>query len=99
MILLDSSILIELFRKKDKEKTIFYSLSQSYSDLCISSITYYEIGVGNRVDGSASKHLRSAHLDYGQYPNLTGSSSFVQASSNGARYFSAWVAPSHLATC
>ncbi len=26
MILLDSSILIELFRKKDKEKTLFYSL-------------------------------------------------------------------------
>jgi tRNA(fMet)-specific endonuclease VapC len=48
MILLDSSILIELFRKKDKEKTLFYGLSQSYSDLCISSITYYEIGVGNR---------------------------------------------------
>jgi tRNA(fMet)-specific endonuclease VapC len=54
MILLDSSILIELFRKKDKEKTIFYSLSQSYSDLCISSITYYEIGVGNR----------KSHADY-----------------------------------
>ena len=47
MILLDSSILIDLFRKKDKEKTQFYLLSQSYSDLCISSITYYEIGVGN----------------------------------------------------
>ena len=48
MILLDSSILIDLFRKKDKEKTQFYLLSQSYSDLCISSITHYEIGVGNR---------------------------------------------------
>jgi tRNA(fMet)-specific endonuclease VapC len=48
MILLDSSILIELFRKKDKEKTLFYSLSQTYTDLCISSITYYEIGIGNR---------------------------------------------------
>ena len=28
MILLDSSILIEVFRKKDKEKTLFYTLSQ-----------------------------------------------------------------------
>jgi tRNA(fMet)-specific endonuclease VapC len=48
MILLDSSVLIELFRKKDKKKTLFYSLSQLDTDLCISSITYYEIGIGNR---------------------------------------------------
>jgi len=48
MILLDSSVLIELFRKKDKKKTLFYILSQSNKDLCISSITYYEIGIGNR---------------------------------------------------
>jgi predicted nucleic acid-binding protein len=48
MILLDSSILIELFRKKDKRKTSFFSLSGIHNDLCISSITYYEIGIGNR---------------------------------------------------
>ena len=48
MILLDSSILIELFRKKNKEKTLFYSLSKTYSDFCISSVTNYEIGIGNR---------------------------------------------------
>ena len=54
MILLDSSVLIELFRKKDKKKTLFYSISQSYSDLCISSITYYEVGIGNR----------KSHFDY-----------------------------------
>jgi len=48
MILLDSSILIELFRKKDKSKTMFFHLSQSYSELSISSISYYEIGIGNR---------------------------------------------------
>jgi tRNA(fMet)-specific endonuclease VapC len=48
MILLDSSILIDLFRKKDKIKTAFYNLSQEYSELCISAITYYEIGIGNR---------------------------------------------------
>jgi len=48
MILLDSSILIELFRKKDKEKTLFYSLAKNYKTICISSITYYEIGIGNR---------------------------------------------------
>ena len=54
MILLDSSILIELFRKKDKEKTLFYSLAKTYKTLCISSITYYEIGIGNR----------KSHFDY-----------------------------------
>jgi len=48
MILLDSSVLIELFRKKDKRSTLFYRISQSYSDLSISSITYYEVGTGNR---------------------------------------------------
>jgi len=48
MILLDSSVLIELFRKKDKKSTLFYRISQSYSDLSISSITYYEVRTGNR---------------------------------------------------
>lgn len=48
MILLDSSVLIELFRRKDKEKTLFYSLAKIYRTLCISSVTYYEVGIGNR---------------------------------------------------
>jgi len=52
MILLDSTILIELFRKKDKEKTLFYSLAKTYEILCISSITFYEIGIGNRKSHS-----------------------------------------------
>ena len=40
--------MIELFRKKDKEKTLLYTLSLTFDDLCISSITCYEIGIGNR---------------------------------------------------
>ncbi|MEI6141109.1 MAG: type II toxin-antitoxin system VapC family toxin [Mariniphaga sp.] len=48
MILLDSSVLIDLFRKKEKDKTLFYRLSQAYSGLSISSVSYYEIGIGNR---------------------------------------------------
>ena len=52
MILLDSSILVELFRKQDKAKTLFYKLSQTSDDLCISSITHYEIGIGNRKSHS-----------------------------------------------
>jgi tRNA(fMet)-specific endonuclease VapC len=43
MILLDSSILIELFRKKDKVKTFFYSLAKTYKKLCILTITNYEL--------------------------------------------------------
>ena len=67
-LLLDSSILIELFRKKDKENTTFYSLSHSYKDLCISAITYYEIGVGNRKSHSEyweslSENLRVIPFD------------------------------------
>ena len=54
MILLDSSVLIELFRKKDKEKTLFYSLTKTNKVFYISSITYYEIGIGNR----------KAHFDF-----------------------------------
>ncbi|MEX0982948.1 MAG: type II toxin-antitoxin system VapC family toxin [Bacteroidales bacterium] len=54
MILLDSSVLIDLFRKKNKDKTLFYKLSKSYKDFAISSITYYEIGIGNR----------DSHFDY-----------------------------------
>ena len=48
MILLDSSVLIELFRKKSKQDTLFYKLAQSENDFSISSVTYYEIGIGNR---------------------------------------------------
>jgi predicted nucleic acid-binding protein len=48
MILLDSSILIELFRKKDKAQSRFYSIASTNKTLCISTITYYEIGIGNR---------------------------------------------------
>lgn len=48
MILLDSSVLIELFRKKNKKDTLFYEISQSEHELSISTVTYYEIGIGNR---------------------------------------------------
>ncbi|MFZ4412871.1 MAG: type II toxin-antitoxin system VapC family toxin [Bacteroidales bacterium] len=47
MILLDTSVLIDLFRTKDKSKTFFYKLSTDYSDFAISSITHYEILLGS----------------------------------------------------
>ncbi|HAN77628.1 MAG TPA: PIN domain nuclease [Bacteroidales bacterium] len=45
MICLDTSILIDYFRKKNKEKTILYALSEKYS-FAISVITKFEIWVG-----------------------------------------------------
>ena len=47
MILLDSSVLIELFRTVDKEKTLFYQLTSIDNDFAISIITHYEIFTGS----------------------------------------------------
>lgn len=43
MILLDTSVLLDYFRKVVKEKTLFQNLAKNYSTLCISQITYFEI--------------------------------------------------------
>ena len=47
MILLDSSVLIELFRSVNKEKTLFYKLASTESEFAISIITHYEIFTGS----------------------------------------------------
>ena len=46
VVLLDTSILIDFFRKKDKTKTSFYHLSDLYREFSISTITEYEIICG-----------------------------------------------------
>jgi len=43
MILLDTSVLIEMFRSKDKTATFFYRLSDENNDFAISILTHYEI--------------------------------------------------------
>ena len=48
MILLDSSVLIELFRKQNKKKTLFYRLAENETDFSISSVTHYEFGIGDK---------------------------------------------------
>ncbi len=45
IICLDTSVLIDYFRKRNKEKTLFYTLSENY-DFAISVITKFEIWVG-----------------------------------------------------
>ncbi|MGY6742069.1 MAG: type II toxin-antitoxin system VapC family toxin [Cecembia sp.] len=52
MILLDSSVLIDLFRKKDKTKSYFFNLLSVENDFAISTVTQYEIGIGNKVSTS-----------------------------------------------
>jgi tRNA(fMet)-specific endonuclease VapC len=47
--LLDSSMLIDCFRKKNKSKSILYILSANYR-FCISSITVFEIKIGLKTE-------------------------------------------------
>ncbi len=46
LALLDTSILIEFFRKTDKRNSRFYELSDLFDSFSISVITEYEIYVG-----------------------------------------------------
>ncbi|TCD29249.1 type II toxin-antitoxin system VapC family toxin [Pedobacter psychrodurus] len=48
IIMVDTSILIDYFRKKDKSKTRLLALSKKSENLCISSITEFEIFTGAR---------------------------------------------------
>lgn len=48
MILLDSSVLINLFRKKVKSNSFFFKLLKDETEFGISSVTHYEIGIGNK---------------------------------------------------
>jgi predicted nucleic acid-binding protein len=47
MILLDTSVLIEMFRMKDKTATFFYRLSNDNNAFAISILTHYEIFRGS----------------------------------------------------
>jgi len=51
MIMLDTSILIEFFRKKNKSETRYFQLSKKFDGLfCISSVTVFEIYRGVKGD-------------------------------------------------
>jgi len=47
IILLDTSVLIDNFRKKHKEKSLLVYLTNEYNKFCISSVTEYEIYIGS----------------------------------------------------
>ncbi len=50
MIFLDTSILIDYFRKKDKAKSAYFHLSKNYRQFAVSAITIYEIYNGAPAD-------------------------------------------------
>jgi len=47
IICLDTSVLIDYYRKKDKTKSLFYKLTKEYSVFAVSAITEYELYIGN----------------------------------------------------
>ena len=49
MLLIDTSVLIEYFRKTKKEETFFYLLAAAHTEFGISAITKYEIMVGSNA--------------------------------------------------
>jgi tRNA(fMet)-specific endonuclease VapC len=46
LILLDTSVLIEYFRKKTREESLFVKLAAISNNFCISVITHFEISCG-----------------------------------------------------
>jgi tRNA(fMet)-specific endonuclease VapC len=50
IICLDTSILIDFYRKKLKEKSAFYKLTKIYNLFAVSIITEYEIMIGAKAE-------------------------------------------------
>jgi len=50
IICLDTSILIDYYRKRDKSKSAFFQLTQKYHLFAVSIITEYEILVGSNPE-------------------------------------------------
>lgn len=52
LILTDTSVLIDFYRKKDKRNAFFYKLTDSYTRFAVSVITEYEVLIGTKVESS-----------------------------------------------
>jgi tRNA(fMet)-specific endonuclease VapC len=50
LILLDTSVLIDFYRKQNKSKSLFYKLSLKHQNFGISVVTKYEILIGSKSD-------------------------------------------------
>jgi len=44
---LDTSVLIDYYRKKEKSKSLFFQLTGKYSTFAVSAVTEYELYLGN----------------------------------------------------
>lgn len=53
IVFLDTSVLIDYFRKKNKEKTFLYMLSSTYKRFAVSIITKFEILIGSNESQQA----------------------------------------------
>jgi predicted nucleic acid-binding protein len=47
LICLDTSVLIDYYRRKNKEKSLFYRLTDKYLLFAVTAVTEYEIYIGN----------------------------------------------------
>jgi tRNA(fMet)-specific endonuclease VapC len=52
IICLDTSILIDFYRKTVKENSVFYQLTMKYTLFAVSIVTEYEIMIGTNADQS-----------------------------------------------
>lgn len=50
MILLDTSILIDFYRKSNKENSHLLKLNSTYDIVFVSQITFFEIYIGSNID-------------------------------------------------
>lgn len=56
-ILVDTTILIDFLRKKNKEKTLLWKLKEMYTTISISSISVFELFAG-AIDNSKVKNVQ-----------------------------------------
>jgi predicted nucleic acid-binding protein len=47
IICLDTSVLIDFYRRKDKSKSLFFKLTEKYMFFAVSAVTEYELCIGN----------------------------------------------------
>jgi len=47
IICLDTSVLIDFYRNRDKSKSLFFRLTEKYAFFAVSAVTEYELCIGN----------------------------------------------------
>ena len=47
IVCLDTTVLIDFYRKKDKSKSLFFKLTERYSFFAVPAVTEYELYLGN----------------------------------------------------